>query len=290
MDSTALSLVIAGAFLHTVWNLFAKKAAGGLPFVWLFGIVSLAVALPFGLLSWRSNASSLTAQTWIAIAGSAVVHLAYSLVLQKGYRESDFSVVYPLARGTGPLFAVCGAIVVLGETPGLLGWFGILAVLFGILLISGAAQAIAARPGNMSAGLKWGTLTGLSIAAYTLIDGWAVKTVGISPMLYYVLGLALRTAILAPLALREPQRLPAQWRENARYIVSVGVLAPLAYTLVLFAMTMAPLSYVAPVRELSMLIGVLFGAKVLRESFIPSRVVGTACMVAGVIILSRAAA
>ena len=288
MNSDALSLVIAGALLHALWNLFAKKASGGLPFVWLFGIVSLAFALPFGLHAWQSNAQQLTVQAWITIAGSALVHVAYSLVLQKGYRESDFSVVYPLARGTGPLFAVFGAIVVLGEAPSFLGWLGIFAVLAGILLISGTTQILSVPSPKVRAGLVWGILTGISIAAYTIIDGWAVKVLGISPVLYYFLGLALCTIILTPQALRNPHAIRSQWHMNSRYIVAVGVLSPLAYTFVLFAMTMAPLSYVAPVRELSMLVGVFFGAKLLRESFVPSRVIGTACMVAGVILLARA--
>lgn len=256
--------------------------------MWLFGIVSLAVALPFGLSSWYANSQQLTAQAWVAIVGSALVHIAYSLVLQKGYRESDFSVVYPLARGTGPLFAVFGAIVVLGEAPSLLGWSGILAILTGILLISGVAQVFIVPSPKARAGLLWGTITGLSIAAYTVIDGWAVKALGVSPVLYYFLGLTLRTVILTPQALRDPQGIRSQWRVNRRYIVAVGTLSPFAYALVLFAMTMAPLSYVAPIRELSMLLGVLFGAKLLRESFVPSRVIGTACMVAGVIMLARA--
>jgi len=288
MNSAALGLVVAGALLHAVWNLLAKKASGGLPFVWLFGIVSLAFALPFGLFSWSENTQQLTVYAWGAIAGSALVHVAYSLVLQKGYRESDFSVVYPLARGTGPLFAVFGSIIVLGEAPSLLGWCGILAVLIGIILISGAAKFLSTPSSEVRAGLRWGTITGVSIAAYTVIDGWAVKVLGIAPVLYYVLGLTLRTLILTPQALRNAQGLRVQWRENRRYIIAVGILSPLAYTLVLFAMTLAPLSYVAPVRELSMLLGVLFGAKLLRESFAPSRVLGTACMVAGIIMLARA--
>lgn len=288
MNSAALSLVVAGALLHALWNLCAKRASGGVPFVWLFGIVSLAVSLPFGLSSWYANSQQLTVQAWSAIAGSALVHLAYSLVLQKGYRESDFSVVYPLARGTGPLFAVFGAIVILGEMPSVLGWFGILAVLTGILLISGIAQVLFVPSPKARAGLLWGTITGVFIAAYTVIDGWAVKTLGIAPVLYYVLGLALRTIILAPQALRHTQGLRSQWQVNSRYIIAVGILAPLAYTLILFSMTMAPLIYVAPIRELSMLLGVLFGAKLLREAFIPSRVIGTACMIVGVVMLACA--
>jgi drug/metabolite transporter (DMT)-like permease len=288
MNSVALSLVITGALLHALWNLFAKKASGGLPFVWLFGMVSFAVALPFGATSWHSNSQQLTVQAWSAIIASALVHVAYSLVLQKGYRESDFSIVYPLARGTGPLLSVFGAMVILGETPSLLGWLGIFAVLTGIFLISGFTHNLFAPSPKMRSGLFWGIITGVTIAAYTVIDGWAIKAIGIAPVLYYFLGLALRTAILTPQALCDVAELRTQWRSNCRYIVAVGILSPLAYTLVLFAMQMAPLSYVAPVRELSMLLGVLVGAQLLRESLSPSRVIGTACMVAGVVILACA--
>lgn len=287
MNSAALSLVVAGALLHALWNLFAKKASGGLPFVWLFGLVSLSVALPFGASSWYLYSQQLTVQAWGAIIASALVHVVYSLVLQKGYRESDFSVVYPLARGTGPLFSVFGAMVVLGEAPSLPGWIGILAVLTGIFLISGFIHNLFSPSRKVKSGLSWGVITGLSIAAYTVIDGWAVKALSIPPVLYYFLGLALRTAILTPQAFRDPVGLRNQWLWNRRHIVAVGILSPMAYTLVLFAITMAPLSYVAPVRELSMLLGVLFGAKLLRESLTRSRVIGIACMVAGVVILAR---
>ncbi len=288
MSAQALALVISGALLHALWNLFAKKAAGGLAFVWLFGAVSVLVSLPFGAAALQAHSHQLTAPVWAAIAGSAAVHVAYSLVLQKGYRESDFSVVYPLARGTGPLFAVLGAIAVLGEMPSGPGWCGIAAVLAGIFLLAGLGRLSHPRTARASAGVFWGVLTGLTIAAYTVIDGWAVKALGVDPLLYYFLGLVLRTAILAPQALHARDRLAAQWRSNGRYAVAVGVLSPLAYTLVLYAVTMAPLSYVAPVRELSMLIGVLAGARVLREVLDLPRVAGTVCMVAGVVLLALA--
>jgi drug/metabolite transporter (DMT)-like permease len=285
MNAEALALVITGALLHALWNYYAKKASGGLPFVWLFGVVSLAVSLPFGIVSWLHNAWQLGAIAWAAIAASAVVHIVYALVLQKGYQKSDFSIVYPLARGTGPLFAVVGAVILLGEAPSLLGWMGIAAILSGIFLIAGISRILAPTP-KMFAGVFWGCLTGVCIASYTVIDGWAVKSLGIAPLLYYVFGLALRTALLAPLALADRPALRAQWRLNKRCVLVVGVCSPLAYTLVLYAMTMAPLSYVAPVRELSMLVGVFIGASLLREAFTLSRAVGIALMVAGVVALA----
>jgi drug/metabolite transporter (DMT)-like permease len=285
MNAEAFALVITGALLHALWNYYAKKASGGLPFVWLFGVVSLVVSMPFGIASWLGNAVPLGAAAWGAIAASALVHVTYALVLQKGYQKSDFSIVYPLARGTGPLFAVAGAVILLRETPSLLGWLGIIAILSGIFLIAGISRILAPSP-KMLAGLFWGCLTGVCIASYTVIDGWAVKGLALAPLLYYVTGLALRTALLAPLALADRHALRAQWRANRHCVLVVGVCMPLAYLLVLHAMRMAPLSYVAPLREISMLIGVFIGARLLRETFTPSRALGTALMVTGVVALA----
>lgn len=288
MNSEALALVVTGALLHAVWNLFAKKASGGVPFVWLFGLVSLICATPVGLFSLFHHPQLFTFKICAVILASAIVHVLYSIVLQKGYQKSDFSIVYPLARGTGPLFTVIAAVLILREMPGMLGWLGIASILAGILLIAGFPQILRAAGGHLKDGMLWGTLTGISIAAYTVIDGYAVKVLGMSPVIYYVFGLAIRTALLAPAALRSPQLLAEQWSLNRRYIIAVGVLSPFAYTLVLYAMARAPLSYVAPVRELSMLLGVIFGATLLRERYTFSRIFGTALMVLGVIMLTRA--
>lgn len=287
MSFEALMLVVSGALLHALWNLFAKKASGGLAFVWLFGVISILVAAPFGAVSWVNNSHQLGLAAWVAIVSSAVVHLAYSLVLQRGYIVSDFSIVYPLARGTGPLFSVVGAIICLSESPSLLGWLGIVAIILGIFLISGSPRLFVASD-KVFTGVMWGCVTGLFIGLYTLIDGWAVKALGIAPVLYYVLGLGLRTVMLAPLALKQRQTLRQQWQDNKRYIIAVGVLSPLAYTLVLFAMTKAKLSYVAPVREVSMLAGLFFGVRLLREALSTSRVIGMLIMVAGVVLLAVA--
>lgn len=288
MNSEALALVITGAFLHAVWNLFAKKASGGVPFVWLFGLVSLGCATPVGLFFWFHNLQPFTLKIWAVILASAAVHVLYSVVLQKGYQKSDFSIVYPLARGTGPLFSVIAAVLILHEMPGVLGWLGIGSIVTGILLIAGFPQSLLNAHDRLAKGVLWGALTGVSIAAYTVIDGYAIKVLGMAPVIYYVLGLAFRTALLAPVSLRSPHLLKEQWAQNRHCIVAVGVLSPLAYTLVLYAMKRAPLSYVAPVRELSMLIGTFVGAHLLRERYALSRMAGTAMMVLGVIILVKA--
>lgn len=285
MNTEALALVLLGALLHAVWNLSAKKASGGVAFVWLFGLVSLVCATPVGLFAWFYTPHSFNIKIWSTILASATVHVLYSIVLQKGYQKSDFSIVYPLARGTGPLFSVIAAVVILGEMPGVMGWLSIGFILVGILLIAGIPQLLKSTDKRLPKGMLWGALTGATIAVYTVIDGYAVKVLGISPVIYYILGLALRSAFIAPAVLRSPQLLKDQWEKNRRYIIIVGVLSPLAYTLVLYAMLKAPLSYVAPVRELSMMVGVFVGVRLLREQYLLSRMVGTALMVLGVIML-----
>ena len=248
----------------------------------------MGCAAPVGLIAWFFDPQPFTISVCLIIVSSAAVHVLYSIVLQKGYQTGDFSVVYPLARGTGPLFSVLGAIFILGEIPSVQGWWGIACILVGILLIAVFPQLLFATKELLSKGLIWGTATGVFIAAYTVIDGYAVKVLGMSPVIYYILGLALRSALLAPAALRLPHLLNVQWSQNRRYIIVVGILSPLAYTLVLYAMKLAPLSYIAPVRELSMLLGVLVGARLLKEGYTFTRMVGTALMVLGVILLVRA--
>lgn len=288
MNSTALALVVVGALFHATWNLFAKRSSGGAAFVWLYGVVSLLLLAPLGLYVWYSGDRSIGGQAWIAIAISALAHLAYSLTLQKGYQVSDFSVVYPLARGTGPLFTVFAATVLLGETPTLVGWLGIALILGGILLISDAWKGLSSSTDRVKSGVLWGAVTGCTIAAYTIVDAWAVKTLGMAPVVYYALGLLLRTGMLAPKVLGDLPSLREQWSRHRGHILAVGALSPLAYILVLFAMQSAPLVYVAPARELSMMLGVVFGAVLLQESLTAGRLVGTGLMLTGGIALALA--
>jgi drug/metabolite transporter (DMT)-like permease len=290
MSPLAMVLVLSAAVLHATWNLSAKRAAGGdsVAFVWLMSLVSTALALPFGLASWVIDPPPLGALSWVAVLASGAVHGMYFLLLQHGYRHGDLSVVYPVARGTGPLFAVVAAVVLLGERPGVTGSIGIAAILAGIVLVSGLLAAWVGGRKDRSAGAGWGALTGLWIAAYTVVDAWAVTSLGLDPFVFFLLSLAVTAVILAPLALRDPASVRKEWRDSHRQVVVVGVLSPVAYTLVLFAMRLAPLAYIAPLREVSMMVGVLYGAWLLHERVTGMRMAGVACMIAGVAALSFA--
>lgn len=290
MSASALALVLTGAICHALWNIMAKKASGGLAFVWLFGLVSVVAAAPFAAWVYWNRPQQFDGLMWLAALGSGLVHVLYSLVLQQGYRSSDFSVVYPVARGTGPMLSVLAAVALLNERPSALGWLGVAAVLAGIFVSAGATEILLGdkRLQQRHLGVLWGLLTGMFIAGYTVIDGWAIKSLGMAPLLFYGVGLLFRTVLLTPFALRQPDVLRSQWQTQRRAILVVGLLSPAAYTLVLFAVQLAPLSYVAPVREISMLIGTLFGAKLLKESVKPSQVVGAALMLGGVAALALA--
>ena len=138
----------------------------------------------------------------------------------------------------------------------------------------------------MRHGIVYGALTGVFIAAYTVLDGFSVKVMLIAPIILDYFGNLLRLLILSPAVLRNRARLAHQWRRNRRLAFGVGVLSPLSYILVLYAMQTAPVSYVAPARELSMMIAAVFGVKLLQEPDAAARMLGAGFIASGVIALA----
>jgi drug/metabolite transporter (DMT)-like permease len=191
------------------------------------------------------------------------------------------------------LLAAAAAVLLLGERLSALGTAGVIAVCTGVFLVAGGPALWrqshdAARRQRTLAGLRWGALTGALIASYTVIDGYAVKVLLIGPVLVDYVGNLLRVPILLPAALRDLPGLRRAWRGQWRYALVVATLGPLAYVLVLYAVTMAPLSHVAPAREVSMLFAAMLGGRLLGESDRGLRFVGAACMAAGVAALATA--
>jgi drug/metabolite transporter (DMT)-like permease len=279
----ALCAVLLAALCHAVWNLEAKRAAGSRHFVWLYSCASLLLWAP--VLAWvlLHQHPHFGAMQYLALMLTAVLHLLYSLALQAGYRAADLSLVYPLARGSGPLLSFAGAVLLFGERPGPLAVAGLALIVAGIVLVANLHRALrrAALPG-----LLWGAATGACIAAYTLNDGWAVKLLAVSPFLIDFSGNAFRVAVLASRALGERAELAREWRAYRRPVLTVALLGPLGYVLVLFAMRQAPISHVAPARELATLVGTWFGARLLGEQAAAQRLAGALCIVAGVVSLA----
>jgi drug/metabolite transporter (DMT)-like permease len=292
MTLYALALVLAAGLFHAIWNLLAKRAGGGgASFVWLCTILSavlyapVAAAAVFLLGQTRMGALGL-----VFVFGTAVLHTGYFLSLQKGYSVGDLSVVYPLARGTGPLLASFAAVALFGERPGLVA-------VLGILLIGGGVYTLTWEPGgdrrgspqekrDKRLGVLYGLLTGAFIAAYTLWDKQAVSGLALSPVLYYWAGLSVQAVLLAPLALRVRGEVPQAWRSYRTEVFGVAVLSPLSYLLVLYALASAPVSHVAPVREVGILIGVALGGGLLGEGGAPRKLLAAGAIVVGVVALA----
>ena len=285
MPVLALIAVLLAAATHSTWNLFAKKAAGSRHFVWLYSVGSIVLYLP--IIAWivGTDRPHFGGIECLALTTTAVLHTGYSLVLQAGYRTSDLSLVYPIARGSGPLLSFVGATVLLGERPTVLSGLGLVLIVAGILLVAGLTREPHRAP---KAGIFFGLLTGLFIAGYTVNDGWAVKSLALSPFIIDFTGNLLRVVALTPLALTDLAEVKREAREYARPAAVVAVLGPLGYILVLFAMRIAPISHIAPARELSTLVGTYFGSRLLREKAVPARLAGAACIVVGVVSLAFA--
>jgi len=292
MSLLPLSLVVLAAFIHATWNLLSKRAASAGPtFVFAYNLVACVVYLPW--MVWLLVHGQVT-WSWPVFGClflSAVIHLAYSLCLQRGYLVADLSVVYPIARGTGPMLSSIGAFVLLRETPTTQGIFGLLAVVAGIGFISTQGDLSAFRKPRGLDGVRWGAATGSLIAAYTVVDGYSVKVLGIHPVVLDWVTNALRFIIMAPVVMsnwsRSMQRMKGYWW----LAVGVGALSPLSYILVLSAIEMgAPLSLVAPAREMSMMVGAMFGMVILGERVTAWRLAGCLILIAGVILLGSASA
>jgi drug/metabolite transporter (DMT)-like permease len=275
VSPTAFALIAAAAGAHAAWNFFAKQARGGLPFVWLAGLcAAIAYAVPAAIQLLLAD-DGLSAAGLAFMAGSGCLHSAYFTLLQRGYAEGDLSVVYPLARGTGPALSVLAAVVIFGERPGAIALIGAALVVIGVLTIAGGRHRKPTR-----ASLAFALLTGVTIAAYTLWDAHAVQDLA-QPALAYYWGSELTQAIvLAVPALRNREGLRTALAHDRTAILAVGLLSPLAYILVLVALTLAPVSIVAPGREASIVIASLLGSHVLAEGD-PVRRLSAAIVVLG---------
>ncbi len=263
MTWQALLLVLIAALLHATWNLASKRASGGLPFVWASGLVSVGVFAPLaGWVLWHEQEVwRWSTLGWLALSG--VLHCGYSIFLQRAYKAGDFSLVYPLVRGTGPLVSVACAMLFLGERPSAVALGGAGILIASIFWLAGGVGML--REKKLGAGVAYGVGCGVWVAAYTVADRQAVVTAAIAPVLLDWGGNLARVVLFAPFVWKRRDEVRAQWEKFRREIWIVGVCGPLGYILVLWAMRLAPLSAVAPVREVSILVGAYLGARLLGE-------------------------
>ena len=288
MSLLSLSLVVVAAFTHATWNLLAKRAASvGAPFVATYTAFATLIYAPAAVWGLVRFGFPVTWLSLVCIAASGFLHLGYSLVLQRGYQVADLSVVYPVARGTGPVLSAVGAFILLGERVTASAIAGLCAVVIGILMLASGGRATRLADRSARTGVAWGGATGTLIASYTVVDGWGAKVLGINPILLDWCANTVRLLFLLPSVLRDWAKFRERLRGFWLLALTVGVLAPLGYILVLTALQLgAPLHVVAPAREMSMMIGAVLGMLVLGEKLTAARLAGCALIVSGVVMLA----
>ncbi|WP_017794181.1 EamA family transporter [Leucobacter salsicius] len=296
MSVTALILVLAAAVAHASWNIIAHSASrSGMPFLW-WGSVGSALlwagAIPFT----GGIGSARVGDVLLGVGVSSVLHVAYMLVLQRGYAHGELSTVYATARGTGPTLTVLFAVVALGDRPGAVALAGVGLVLAGVVAF-GLISRVNARPvtagrSRFDPSLSYGLLTGTAIAAYTVWDAYTVNELGMAPVAFMVGCSLAEVPFFSAAMLRRGWRvavrdlrseLRLQWRRMAAF----SLLSPLSYVLVLTAFTMAPVALVAPMREVSVVLIGLYGAWKFRESKPVLRIIAALVVVAGVVLIGQ---
>jgi uncharacterized membrane protein len=282
VTALALGLVLFSAFIHASWNYLLKKSGGGQGLVALASALSLVVYAPIVAGVIWLHGYHFAPVHLVLMLGSGVIHTFYFLLLDRAYRSGgDLSIVYPLARATGPLLTIAFAMAVMAERPSAVALLG--AVLVGASALVLTGNPFALRHGDARQGMRFALLTGCTIASYTVWDKASVASFLIPPLVYDWGCNAFRVVVLVPWTERRaPGGMARAWADQRKTAIAIAVLSPLAYILVLTAMVFTPVSLVAPAREVSILFAALMGAHLLREGDVMRRVVAAAGMVLGI--------
>jgi drug/metabolite transporter (DMT)-like permease len=278
--STTLSLavmfaVIAAAVTHAAWNAIAHGIKDQTLAFALIGVGGIAVGIPLVIVTAMPRADA-----WPYLLGSVAIHVFYNLLLMQCNRLGEFSQVYPLARGTSPLVVTILAAIFVHEHLALSQVAGVLIVSAGLAVLVLAGR----RPGRAAFAAAVGT--GLTIAAYTTVDGVGVR-LSASPVGYIGWLMVLESLCVPMFAvyrrrdvlLHQPKRILAAG-------LAAGALSVLAYGLVLWAQTRGALAPIAALRETSVIFGAIIGTLVFREPFGRTRIAATVLVAAGIVLLN----
>jgi drug/metabolite transporter (DMT)-like permease len=271
-------LVLVAAILHAGWNAIAHTAADRLVG---FALISSAAFVIGGALVLTQP--MLDGRDFGLVAASAVIHVAYFVLLLASYEQADLSRAYPLSRGTGVALTAFASIFLPRATLGPDVVVGVGLVVLGLVgvTVAGPRLTLGDRPGIVTA-----LATGVAIAGYTVVDGYAVS--GGAPVLAYAGWLFLLQSWVLPVVAiaRRGRRLPGLARRQVFAGIGGGVVSMAAYGLILLAQTSGALAAVAALRELSIAFGVLLGAFVLHEQAARKRLLPALVLTAGAVVLA----
>lgn len=277
MSLPVIALVLAAALLHASWNALLKSSHDRLAALSLMTIGAGLGAIP--LVLWRPWPDP---ASWFCIILSGILHTGYNLFLIRAYRIGDFGQSYPIARGSSPLLVALGAALFAGEQLGLSTVAGILLVSAGIVSLADLRSM--RQRGHLAAPMA-AFATGAFIAAYTVTDGIGARLAG-DAMAYAGWLFVLDSLPLALIYLRQHRRWPVVLTHKESWIgLAGGLMSLLAYGIVIWAVTLAPMGMVSALRETSVLFALLIGALFLGERLTLRRVLSCGVIAAGAIIL-----
>ncbi|MEA3155387.1 MAG: hypothetical protein QOK44_2976, partial [Betaproteobacteria bacterium] len=201
MSVLALMLVLVAAVIHATWNYLLKRSDGGTLFIWCFATLSALIYAPLAAVAVWWHQPVLGWECFALMFASSVIHTAYYLLLDRGYRTGDLSLVYPVARGSAPIITVVGAVILLHERPSAVAVTGALLIAGGAVLLTGNLTRLKQR-GHLPAVL-FALLTGCMIASYSVVDKLAVSAYLVPPLLQDWAANAGRMLLMTPMAMKQ---------------------------------------------------------------------------------------
>ena len=289
MTAAALVLVLGSAFCHASWNFLLKRSEHKLAFLGSAGVVGALTLVGPAILVAAIDGIGAKAIAFGCV--TATLHGVYGLSLARGYRLGDLSSVYPVSRGVGLAIIPIGAALLLDEHISAVAVLGIGMIAAGVYALHiqpHAIRDIAAplRVLNQPAG-RTALITGVLIASYSLWDKNALDEV--SPVVLNQFAMTGHALITTTAAARiSPGGVRWEWRSRGWSIVAAGILIQLAYLLVLLALQTSRVGYIAPSREIGIVLGATLGVVLLGEGFGLWRVWASLAIVAGVVVLAVA--
>jgi drug/metabolite transporter (DMT)-like permease len=276
----AMSLVIISGTMNAIWNFFAKRSESKQAYLALIVMTANVILIPILLMELLSERYPL--QVYLLLLLSMAAQAAYAFMLSQVYKLGDLSQVYPIQRGTGVLLIPLISVIFMGERLSIGGWAGVAIILLGILGLSewnkrsNPGQAVQLMPVLIALGV------GLCTTSYVLIDKMTLQyvtplTLIAASNIGFMLG-NVRTMV-------NGKTLLSEWRKNKGMILLGSVLMPGSYFLFLLAMNLAPVSHIAPVREIGTVVATLLGIWILKEKNGIRRLMTATAITAGIIVV-----
>jgi len=274
----AILLVLGSGFLHSVWNLYTKKSLNKNVFLWFCQLVAILAFLPWTIIEW--DTSHLNGTGLLIILASIFLHGLYVVLLAATYSIGDLSQVYPIMRGTSPLLVPLLGMALLHEKLSFIGWLGVVSIVLGIALVS--EIKLKRNPLSSSKAPLLALAVGICIACYIVVDKIALQ---------YVSAVVLNEAtnignlLVLSWATFRSGAIRNELKANWKIMLLGGIIAPGGYLLFLFALSLAPVAQLAPMREIGTVFGTIMGIFILRENQGTRRILTSLFITVGVIVI-----